>query len=149
GLSLPGWIGGLGGMIRGWAGSWLKGQLFDSGGILGHGGMAVNLSGKPERILTPEHTKKLDRFLDGPSGGVGVVDLSPRSVQEVATAILAGSRNVSVRTVDDREYMTAGASRYPSPLAVVPPCSSLLRRSSMTIRRAYAWMSMRRALSAL
>src|SRR5690606_16780316 len=55
------------------------------------------------------------------SAGGGSVNLSASSVHEVATAILAGSRNVSVRTVDDREYMNAGASRYPSPLAGVRP----------------------------
>lgn len=65
-LSLPGWIGGIGGMIRGWAGSWLKGQIFDSGGILNHGGVAVNLSGKPERIMTPSQTAKLDHVLARP-----------------------------------------------------------------------------------
>lgn len=53
--------------------------------------------------------------------GVGSVDLSAASVREVATAILAGSRNVSVRAVDDREYVNAGASKYPSPVAGVSP----------------------------
>jgi hypothetical protein len=35
--------------------------LYDNGGILPHGGMGVNLSGKPERVLNPEQTREWER----------------------------------------------------------------------------------------
>lgn len=55
------------------------------------------------------------------AGGPGMVDLSPESVQAIAAAVLAGSRNISVRTVDHREYVNEGQTRFPSPVAGVRP----------------------------
>ena len=47
------------------SGSRLRGQLFDTGGVLNHGGVAVNLSGKPERILSPRQTENFERIISG------------------------------------------------------------------------------------
>jgi phage-related protein len=50
------------------AGSWLwdhtGGAIFDTGGMLASGGTAVNQSGKPERILSPDQTETFERLLD-------------------------------------------------------------------------------------
>lgn len=47
---------------------------------------------------------------------VAAVDLSQRSVDAIAAAVLAGARTVSVRAVDYREYSNDGAARFPSPV---------------------------------
>lgn len=41
-------------------------RLFDNGGILPHGGMGVNLSGRPERVLNPDQTRAFDQGMWGP-----------------------------------------------------------------------------------
>lgn len=58
-LSLPGWLSGLGGAIGGMAKDWVTGGIFDTGGILPSGQVAVNLSGRPERVLNPAETESL------------------------------------------------------------------------------------------
>lgn len=42
---------------------WSRISLFDTGGLLQSGGMAVNLSGKPERVLPPALTVSFDKFV--------------------------------------------------------------------------------------
>jgi phage-related minor tail protein len=40
------------------------GRLFDTGGMLASGGTAVNKSGKPERILSPDQTETFEKLLE-------------------------------------------------------------------------------------
>ncbi len=49
----------------------VKAGVFDTGGLLYDGQMAVNLSGKPERVLDPIQTEKLDEALSGGRRGGG------------------------------------------------------------------------------
>lgn len=58
-LVLPGWLAGLGGAIGGMAKDWVTGGVFDTGGILPSGQVAVNMSGRPERVLNPAETESL------------------------------------------------------------------------------------------
>ncbi|GAB3535423.1 hypothetical protein GCM10027403_13020 [Arthrobacter tecti] len=54
--------------------------IFDTGGILQPGRGAVNLSGKPERVLSPEETVKFDDLVNTYRGGGGagtVVNFNP------------------------------------------------------------------------
>lgn len=50
-------------------------KLYDDGGWMPHGGMAVNRSGKPEAVLTPDESLGLKRGLAGPSQLV-IVDIN-------------------------------------------------------------------------
>ena len=59
GLVLPGWLGGIGGKLRGMAKDWVAGGVFDTGGMLPSGQAALNLSGRPERVLNPVETESL------------------------------------------------------------------------------------------
>jgi hypothetical protein len=80
---------------------------FDSGGLLARGAtMAVNATGRPERVLSAEHTAKLDAMLDHAamaSGGVTVnmtvkclTMPTPAERKQFATA-MAGDINEAVR----------------------------------------------------
>ncbi|MDF2992092.1 MAG: 15, gp15 [Microbacterium sp.] len=57
-------------------------KLYDQGGWIPHGGMAVNLSGRPEAVLTPEES---DAFTRGGDGAAVVVhgDLVTQDVPEL------------------------------------------------------------------
>lgn len=57
------------------------GKLFDTGGMLESGGVAVNQSGKPERILSPGQTETFEDLL------------------EILPALLAGTAGVDVQSV--------------------------------------------------
>lgn len=52
---------------------------YDTGGILGHGQQGINLSGRPERVLSPTQTQSFERLVQlmesgqGPTGGAPVV----------------------------------------------------------------------------
>lgn len=62
-------------------------KLYDSGGWIPHGGMAVNLSGRPEAVLTPEQS---EAYVAGRGGGethITVQALPGMSPQEQAELI--------------------------------------------------------------
>lgn len=62
-------------------------KLYDSGGWIPHGGMAVNLSGRPEAVLTPEQS---EAYVNGRGGGethITVQALPGMSPQEQAELI--------------------------------------------------------------
>src|SRR3954447_22743075 len=42
--------------------------VYDTGGLLRNGQAAVNLSGRPERILNPDQTRKFDQVMATPGG---------------------------------------------------------------------------------
>ncbi|MFJ9474718.1 hypothetical protein ACIRRI_06840 [Streptomyces mirabilis] len=80
---------------------------FDSGGLLQPGAtMAVNATGKPERVLSADHTAKLDAMLASAGPGVGdvIVNMtvnsltmpSPSERKQFATA-MAGDINEAIR----------------------------------------------------
>jgi tape measure domain-containing protein len=60
--------------------------LFDQGGWLPHGGVGVNLTGRPEAVLTPEESAGLKNMRPGQP-----LDLSDRSIGKLADALLAGA----------------------------------------------------------
>ena len=64
------------------------GRLFDTGGMLQSGGTAVNRSGKPERILSPDQTQSFEDLLEIlPALMAGVPSLDAQDVlSEVAAA---------------------------------------------------------------
>lgn len=49
-------------------GGLVRAGLFDTGGMLASGGVAVNQSGQPERVLSPEQTKAFDQLIAAITG---------------------------------------------------------------------------------
>ncbi|WP_066584713.1 phage tail tape measure protein [Corynebacterium provencense] len=100
------------------------GRLFDTGGILEDGGVGVNRSGKPERVLSPSQTEAFDELvrllpalLSGQDGGRGVELLrqlvgsdSPSGSVDSATASgsSVGSAGASDNTLSGMAGGTAG-----------------------------------------
>lgn len=87
------------------------GKLFDTGGILEDGGVGVNRSGKPERVLSPSQTEAFDELvrllpalLSGQDGGRGVELLR----QLVGSESQSGS--VDSATASGSSVGSAGAS---------------------------------------
>ncbi|MEU1443278.1 hypothetical protein, partial [Streptomyces mirabilis] len=70
---------------------------FDSGGLLQPGAtMAVNATGKPERVLSADHTAKLDALLGGAGVTIQAINVngtfdfsSPSSRKAAANAMVA------------------------------------------------------------
>ncbi|MFB7798930.1 phage tail tape measure protein [Isoptericola sp. NPDC056134] len=46
-------------------------KLYDQGGWIPHGGVGLNMSGKPEAVLTPDESQWLKEMADGQGGGRG------------------------------------------------------------------------------
>lgn len=67
--------------------------VFDQGGILGPGGVGANLSGRPERVLTPSNTASFDRLVDLLDGS----EVNPRRslANEVAEALSGATLRLS------------------------------------------------------
>ena len=64
---IKGAVGSIVGQVKDWAASKIPGlgkllSLFDSGGLLRSGGLALNMSGKPERVLDPRTTRNFETF---------------------------------------------------------------------------------------
>ena len=45
-------------------------KLFDTGGVLEHGDIGINLSGKPEAVLNPAETRNYQRLMSGTGAAV-------------------------------------------------------------------------------
>ena len=82
-----------------------RGVAYDTGGILNHRKFGVNMSGRPERVLSPRQTESFDRLvatLDRGTTDAGGMTLSLREralVTAVASAVAAnqGSGEAHVR----------------------------------------------------
>ena len=68
--------------------------LFDNGGWLPHGGTGVNLTGKPEAVLTPAESAGLKAALQQ-----GPIDLSDQTISRLAAEIRHGAREQAVHAV--------------------------------------------------
>jgi hypothetical protein len=62
---------------------------YDSGGWLPPGGVGVNGTGRPERVLDPPQSEAFQRWMDrgAPSGDTGVVKLHPATIEQIAAAL--------------------------------------------------------------
>lgn len=98
-LKLPGWLAPMGGSLLGMAKSWVKGAVFDTGGILPSGQVAMNLSGKPERVLNPRETAELTPDAIGEAVGRHLGPYLRQAVRdELARTTLTDDRGRSFRT---------------------------------------------------
>lgn len=72
---------------------YLGAKVYDTGGILPHGGIAVNLSGKPERVLPPEVAKSFDKLADVLPEAAR---LFAQAAKDLDKPVRAGSKELSV-----------------------------------------------------
>lgn len=67
-------------------------SLFDNGGWLPHGGVGVNLTGRPEAVLTPEESAGLKNMLSQPRGDIHFHTVRP-TPRDVVHAIRVNDLN--------------------------------------------------------
>ena len=87
---------------------------YDTGGILGHGMTGVNLSGRPERVLSPNQTAAFDALVDtitkdpstipGVSGGLTDRDYS--LIKAIADAVAERRGDTHVRVFIGQRELT-------------------------------------------
>lgn len=72
-------------------------DLFDNGGWMPHGGMGVNLSGKPEAVLTNDESVALKRGLGGVGAGVHIEHLTVADPDEFVRVVETKQRRARYR----------------------------------------------------
>jgi len=93
---------------------WYINAAYDTGGILGHGMTGVNLSGRPERVLSPNQTAAFDALVDtitkdpstipGVSGGLTDRDYS--LIKAIADAVAERRGDTHVRVFIGQRELT-------------------------------------------
>lgn len=79
----------------------MQGHAYDTGGILSHMGLGVNLSGKPERVLSPSQTAAFDTLVTTLTNDSAVPStqqgLSSADLSAIVDAIREGSTGTTER----------------------------------------------------
>ena len=88
--------------LAGWAGQRARGgtRLYDQGGVLPHEGAAVNLSGKPEAILTNDQWGVLKQIADKGDGGQLTLVVNVDGEEVLRQRVEAVEGKVEVNTKD-------------------------------------------------
>lgn len=70
-------------------------KLYDQGGWIPHGGMGLNLTGKPEAVLTPDESKALKKGLNQGGNTYVIQNVRGATVDQIAEQLVWAERRLS------------------------------------------------------